>query len=153
MAYGAWEQSIKEFTKSAEDDADHAMRAISMDAANELIVNSAVDTGRFRKNWSAKLNSPSTRAVTWAGQRGNLYDKWRWAIKFRHPMTNTEQRNLDPIYRAKLKDTVFITNNIWYAKLLESGNWSDMMPYGVLFITARRIAAKWRAKKFNISTD
>jgi len=143
MIRSDWEKGIDQFSKKAKKCGDSAMRAISADAANELIIGSAVDIGRFRKNWVAKLNSPSSRAVTWTGQKG---------VKFRSPVTGTEKRNLAAIFRAKLRDTVFITNNIVYAKKLESGTHSTMMPFGILFITAKRIEDRWRRRKFNVES-
>jgi hypothetical protein len=76
---------------------------------NKIIVESPVDTGQFRANWQATLNSPSTSVVIGASagipETSVTFDKW------------------------DLNQVVYLTNNLPYAEPLEFG-WSQQRPNG-----------------------
>jgi hypothetical protein len=91
------------------------LRSVALSADSSAILISPVDTGRFRANWNAALNSAdgSTTERTDPGGQDAL------------------ARGAGVIARAGGGDTIILSNNLPYARRLNNG-WSQQAPAGIL---------------------
>ena len=74
--------------------------------------------GRLRGNWSAQINTPS------AGDSDRVDDKGGATVSAAS----------DVVSKIKLGDSVFLTNNLPYAEVIEEGR-STQAPFGMVKIT------------------
>lgn len=110
-------QQLKSFAAKAEARETKVVRRASVDALGRLSLRSPVDTGRFRGNWVAGVNV--------VGVSDDVPDKTG---------ADTMQKGEEVIMTAVAKDTVYLTNNLPYAKSLEYGS-SAQAPAGMVGIT------------------
>lgn len=97
-----------------------AFQKISLDAFTNVILMSPVDTGRFRGNWQVGIGSIPASDVD------KLYvDPSGAAI-----LSDIQQAVLD----MKFGDTIYLVNNLPYARRLEYG-WSQQAPNGMVRVT------------------
>ena len=79
---------------------------IAIDAMDELIEGTPVDTGLARRNWRAGLNKPA---------KGVLKGKDKTGEK-------AARAGIKVIARAKIGQDIWITNNLFYVGILERGS-------------------------------
>jgi hypothetical protein len=107
------------FVAKAKGNANQIMRKVSIDAMSRLILRSPVDTGRFRANWIATLDAPTSETVVAFDPNGSA----------------TIEANAAAISDVEVGQSVFITNNLPYSERLENG-YSDQAPNGMVRLTA-----------------
>ncbi len=88
------------------------LRGAAITTFNSIIKQSPVDTGRFRGNWQATINTPASGTIGVVGVKTSDVD---------HP----EQK----LSGSELKDSLYLTNNLPYAEPLENGH-SQQRPAG-----------------------
>lgn len=106
---------VKKFTKKAERAALYVFRGTSLDIFSKVILRSPVDTGRFRGNWQCTLNAMATGEIEGTGRKA----------------LNAAKRTTG---KAKVTDSIYLTNNLPYAKKLEYGS-SKQAPRGMVRVT------------------
>ncbi len=85
--------------------------------ANAIIVGSPVLTGRFRQNWQASVNIPVlTTVLDNVITRKNAHGQ-----PLENQFTNIENVG-EKTTNYKISDTLYLTNNLPYAKPLEEGH-------------------------------
>ena len=80
----SFHSDVKRFNKKAEDAAERVFKGTSLSLFGKVVKRTPVDTGRARGNWMAGLNSPSNDSPGYETIIG----------------------------RAKLGDSIFLTNNL-----------------------------------------
>ena len=96
-----------------EKELENVVKAAGINLFNGIIELSPVDTGRFRGNWQASVNTPKTDI---------LFE----SIPKDQPI-NTRENVDSKLTSFKLNDTLYLTNNLPYAERLENG-WSEQRP-------------------------
>lgn len=98
------------FTNKAEKAMEKVFRGTALSLFSRIVIRTPVDTGRLRNNWQVSLRGfPS----------GELYSPI-------NPSGTIDQ--------AELGDTIYISNNLPYAGVIENGS-SDQAPQGMMRIT------------------
>lgn len=101
-----WKNPPKNFTKAVRGDIGKTTRRVANKVLRNLIVASPKDTGRFINNWLVGVGSRITRTLL-----GN--DPSR---------TIARQRGERAIKRQNPFSTIFISNNLPYARRLNEGH-------------------------------
>ena len=111
---------IKRFNKKAEEAAEKIFRGTSLSLFSKVIMRTPVDTGRLRGNWSAGINNPGD---------GNYQSV---------------------VARARLGDSLFLTNNLPYAGVIEMGRVNNkgsyQAPKGMVRVTISEFKQVVRAQ-------
>lgn len=110
----SFSSDITKFIKQTQLSADTVLRKVGLDAYRGLLGRSPVDTGRFRGNWRIGINSvdkSTTEETAPAGEKAAA---------------------LEQIGAAKFGDSIYLSNNLPYAGVLEHG-----MP-GVTYADGRK---------------
>lgn len=98
-----------------------AFRKISLDAFSRVVQMSPVDTGRFRGNWQVSIGAISSDQIS---------------ESFVDPSgTSVISAIGTAIAELKVGDSIYLTNNLPYARRLEYG-WSGQAPNGMVRIVA-----------------
>lgn len=100
----SFKDQMKKFNAKAEKAATLVFRGTALSLFSQIVTRTPVDTGRLRGNWQAGINSPADSGGDSA------------------------------IGALTLGDTVFITNNLPYAQVIESGS-SKQAPNGMVAVT------------------
>ena len=92
------------------------VKTVMFAAYQEILVGSPVDTGRFRSNWMMSLDAPSKKTL----EEVIGYEK-------EQPITPAESKIiLDTLEKlGEAHQSVFISNNLPYARRLEEGHSSQ----------------------------
>lgn len=99
-------------------------KKVSLEALRRVIEKSPVLTGRFRGNWQVAVGVRPTGELQVADTTGS----------------NTLSKGSQPITALDDLDTVYIVNNLPYAKKLDQGS-SQQAPAGMIAITVAEINA------------
>ena len=94
------------------------VRGILLDLTRLIIKASPVDTGRFRGNWQASVNTPKVTQLKRKDRTG----------------TRTITAASNVIEKFNMGQTFYLTNNLPYARRLEYGSHSKQAPNGFLRI-------------------
>lgn len=116
-----WTQATLEFAGIPEK----VIRGTLFGLAGRIIKRSPVDTGRFRNNWQASVNTINTATTNSVDRSG--------------ASSISEARKT--IESLKMGGTFYLSNNLPYARRLEYG-WSKQAPNGML----RRSVAELQAR-------
>lgn len=117
--------TVDEWIKAAENNLFEVVKIACSDIHRDLVMNSPVDTGRFRGNWQITFNRMPLYAL-------NQYDK-------EGAKTIAEgQRALSLFGKGSGITTIYFSNMLIYANALEYGH-SKQAPAGVLGIVAVRL--------------
>lgn len=117
--FGGQMQTITEDTKLKLRD---LLQKTALDAFSEVVLMSPVKSGRFRGNWLPAI-----------GAAPGGYD-WQ---KLDPDGSETIARASATVEASELGDTIYLVNNLPYARRLEEG-WSKRAPAGMVRITAAR---------------
>lgn len=101
-------KSMKDLQNKVMSDIEKTIRGSSITIFNEVIINSPIDTGRFRGNWNASISNPD-------------YSVKGDSKSYPIPKVN--------IGEFRIQDTLYLTNNLPYAARLAHG-WSQQRPDG-----------------------
>jgi len=112
----SFSSDISNFNEKTEKAATRIFRGSALSVFGRIILRTPVDTGRLRGNWQVQLNKPA---------KGTL--------------TTTKAQSPDAAKKAKLGDSVFITNNLPYAQVIENGS-SKQAPSGMIKV----VIAEWQ---------
>lgn len=115
--------SFSSKTKSWSDKAlakiELAHRKIALDAFSRVILRSPVDTGRFRGNWQVSIGSIPDDVIELEDKAGSV----------------VISKVTAKVLELEAGDTIYLINNLPYARRLEYG-WSGQAPGGMVRITA-----------------
>lgn len=100
---------VRKFVEKASDKADKFVVQFTQELGREVVELSPVDTGFFRSSWVGSIGTPNT-TETGGGS------------------------DFTAILSGKAGDTLFINNNVPYARRLEYG-YSNQAPNGMVRIT------------------
>jgi hypothetical protein len=118
-----WTTATLEFAEIPEA----MVRGTLFGIASRIIKRSPVDTGRFRNNWQATVNSPATGVTPATDKTGNK------AVQEASALINNFQ----------IGSTFYLTNNLPYANRLEFG-WSKQAPSGMVRISVAEIEQRMK---------
>ncbi len=116
-----WTQATLEFAGIPEK----IVRGTLLGLTSRIIKRSPVDTGRFRNNWNASINSMNQTTTETVDRSGAS------AINKARATINT----------LEMGSTFYLSNNLPYAQRLEYG-WSDQAPSGMLRISVAELQAR-----------
>ena len=102
------------------------VRGILFDLTRLIIKASPVDTGRFRGNWQASVNTPKVTQLKRKDRTGTS--------------TITAVNNV--LEKFSMGQTFYLTNNLPYARRLEYGSHSKQAPNGFLRINVMRVQSE-----------
>lgn len=108
---------LAKYCQAAGDKIDLVVRKSALELQASMIAKSPVDTGRFKSNWQCGLGgmNPDTTAAAGSDALG---------------------RTVVVLQGYKPGQTIWLTNNLPYAKRLENG-WSQQAPSGMVRLTVQ----------------
>ncbi len=105
--------------------AEEMVRGTLFALSSRIIKESPVDTGRFRGNWQASVNTP---------KKGKLQRKDKSGAASINEMSSV-------VMSFDMGQTFYLTNNLPYARRLEYG-YSKQAPSGMLRINVMRVQSE-----------
>ena len=118
MAVESFSLQIEKWTEETQKRVTLAVRKIALDVFERIILKSPVDTGRFRGNWQVQIGSIPTGTLEIDDKSGQV----------------TLAKAQAEVLGVKAGDTIFLINNLPYARRLEYG-WSNQAPEGMVRTT------------------
>jgi hypothetical protein len=116
--------SIEQFIQKTGLRADLVFRRIGLEMYNGCLHYSPVDIGRFRGSWRIGVNSVVASALP-IGQGS-------YGVRYQDPPSPGESvYGMQALLQARFGQTIYITNNLPYAKRLEEG-WSQQNTHGII---------------------
>ena len=106
--------------------AENMVRATLFNLSYRIIKESPVDTGRFRGNWQASVNTPKVTQLKRKDRTGTS--------------TITAVNNV--LEKFSMGQTFYLTNNLPYARRLEYGSHSKQAPNGFWRINVMRVQSE-----------
>lgn len=106
---------VSKFKNDAINSVDKTTRGTAIALWRAVILDSPVDSGRFRGNWFASFGAPSEITTTVSDKQG----------------TRTASKAAQVVQSAPNNQTFWLSNNLPYAERLEFG-WSDQAPEGMV---------------------
>lgn len=135
----SFSSDINKFALKVESRSEKVFRGTVLGLFSSIIKRTPVDTGRLRGNWQLTINKPAYGELDVADKTG--------AKALATGTTNSK--------KIKLKDSVYLTNNMPYAGVIEDGrtdsSGSLQAPQGMVKVTVteyQRIVSA-NAKKVN----
>ena len=104
--------------KDAGDKADLVVRKTALQLQTRMVQRSPVDTGRFKNNWQAGIDSINTDTALDTSLTGE----------------GSIARTISTVESWKSGQTINLTNSMPYAQRLENG-WSQQAPSGMVALT------------------
>ena len=128
----SFSNQISKFARKTERAAEAIFRGTSLDLSMEIIKRTPVDQGFLKGGWIPSVNSPSTVIQRKADKQG----------------TATINSVKAKINTAQLGDSIYLINNLPYAKAIEEGHSYHQAPQGMVRITVINFqnAVKRRAR-------
>ena len=105
--------------------AENMVRATLFNLSYRIIKESPVDTGRFRGNWQASVNTPKVTQLKRKDRTG----------------TTTIIAANNVLEKFSMGQTFYLTNNLPYARRLEYG-YSKQAPSGMLRVNVMRVQSE-----------
>lgn len=116
-AGASFSADISQFVRKSQLNANLVMRSLAMQAYTGVLIRSPVDEGRFRGSWRVGIQAPDL-SVESEGSAGAAEGTRKGS-----PMTAQEAQKAENALRTvSIGDTVYVTNNLPYAKRLEDGH-------------------------------
>ena len=115
------EKQIQAFNVKAMAQSEAKIKKAFMGLSTDIIMDTPVLSGRLRNNWFPSVNEGTDKTTNYTGEKGVAATNRVSAIKF------------------KLGDTLYLTNNLPYAKRIEFDGWSAKAPSGMV----RKNLLKW----------
>ena len=109
--------SLRDFSERTESNLEQVLRGTTISLFGKIIRRTPVKTGRLRGNWQTDINRPKSGELDRTGAAGAMSE------------VSAE------VNRARLGDSIFMVNNLPYAKKIEDGG-SDQAPVGMVKVTA-----------------
>jgi len=114
---------VKKFADLAGLDAVKAIRVAALEIFPRIIIESPVDTGRFRNNWNTSLGAPDYSTTTQVDPSGS----------------NSKGKISAVIRNLQGDQSAFLSNGLPYAQRLEYG-WSKQAPSGMVRVNIKRFS-------------
>jgi len=119
---------LKNFTNKAEENSEKIFRATAISLFGRIIKRTPVDSGRLKGNWQVDVNQPAT---------GNVDNIDTTPIK---AMSGGSAIKIQAgIGKPSLSDTIYMVNNLSYAKTIERGRignkGSNQAPSGMVAVS------------------
>jgi hypothetical protein len=111
---------LAKYCKAAGDKVEQVVRSSALELQAGMIGRSPVDTGRFKSNWQCGIGGINTDTSA-------------------EPKSDALGRTQVVLETWKPGQTIFLSNNLPYAKRLESG-WSQQAPSGMVRLTVQDFA-------------
>lgn len=123
----SFSDDIKKFNEKVEKAATNIFRGTALGVMNKIIMRTPVDTGRLRGNWFSSINRPINQ------------------------IDGNSEGTQSTASRAKLGDTIYLVNNLPYARVIEDGS-SGRPPVGMVKATVAEYQAifKENARKHKV---
>lgn len=118
MAVESFSLQIEKWTEETQKRVTLAVRKIALDVFERIILKSPVDTGRFRGNWQVQIGSIPAGTLEINDKSGQV----------------TLAKAQAEVLGVKAGDTIYLINNLPYARRLEYG-WSNQAPEGMVRTT------------------
>ncbi|MFT4020072.1 MAG: HK97 gp10 family phage protein [Acinetobacter sp.] len=128
----AWQgKKPTEFSIDVRKQTEQKIKQMALETVQSLMMGSPVMDGAYRASHVVSINQPdySTRAGSSKAPKGSIDAK-------------SQAEALEKLVLFKLGNTVFIQNNLAYARRLEYG-WSGQAPEGVYAVTFHYISQKY----------
>lgn len=114
----SFSRQVESFVRVAKERASQVVRKATLGVLANVVAASPVDTGRFRGNWQAGVGARPTGEVEGVDRDGGA----------------TIAAAAATLENASLGDTVYVANNLPYARRLEFGH-SQQAPRGMVRLT------------------
>jgi hypothetical protein len=115
---------LSKFTDKAVGNTEKVFRASSISLFRNVIRRTPVRSGRLKGNWQVDINQPATGEVDSSDQSPiNTLDG------------GSARKVVAGVMPAKLDDSIFLVNNLPYARIIENGNYSDQAPSGMVGVS------------------
>jgi len=114
----SFSKDINRFGRKLEKTAEAIFRGTSLDLLSRIVKRTPVDQGTARGNWQIGLNVAPSNEVDTADKNGS----------------NTIASGNGKLRAVKLGDSVFVTNNLPYAGVIEHGG-KNRRPHGMVKVT------------------
>ena len=108
---------LRNFTVKAERNAEKVFRDTTIALFSQIIKRTPVKTGRLRGNWQTDVNREKEAVIERSGAEAAINEVVLEASQ------------------ANLGDSIYLTNNLPYAKVIEDGS-STQAPSGMVKVTA-----------------
>lgn len=108
------DKQIQAFKVKAMAQSEAKIKKAFMGLSTDIIMDTPVLSGRLRNNWFPSVNQGTDKTTKYTGEKGSAAISRVSAIRF------------------KLGDTLYLTNNLPYAKRIEFDNWSAKAPAGMV---------------------
>jgi hypothetical protein len=122
----SFSKDLDKITLNLSGYAENMVRATLFNLSYRIIKESPVDTGRFRGNWQASVNTPKVTQIKRKDRTGTS--------------TITAVNNV--LEKFSMGQTFYLTNNLPYARRLEYGSHSKQAPNGFLRINVMRVQSE-----------
>lgn len=124
MALGSFTLDIQRFVDKAKGNLDLVVRKVSLDLFKRVIMKSPVDTGRFKGNWQVAIGSIPAGVLEVNDKDG----------------TATISRVTAEAMNLRAGETIYLVNNLDYARALEYGH-SKQAPAGMVRLSVAEYGA------------
>jgi hypothetical protein len=115
---------LSNFTAKAESNTEQVFRASTISLFSRIISRTPVKSGRLKGNWQIDINQPAT---------GDVSDSDTTPI---NTLDGGSKRKVaSGVMRANLNDSIYMVNNLPYARRIENGNFSDQAPAGMVGVS------------------
>jgi hypothetical protein len=105
---GSFAATLDRFTVRSMDHADAVRRAVTIKLLSSVVMDTPVDTGRLRANWTLSRVAPVFVATEQTDPAGQM----------------TLQLISDGVAKSKFGETLWLTNSLPYAARIEFDGWS-----------------------------
>jgi len=120
----SFNSELNDFTKKAGKNAEKIFRGTTISLFGRIIKRTPVKTGRLKGNWQIDVNKPPTGIVS---------------IDDNTPLSQASgvstAKVITGVGKPSLDDTIYMVNNLPYAKNIENGS-STQAPAGMVGVTA-----------------
>lgn len=120
----AFTLDIQRFVDKAKGKVDLVVRKVALDLFKRVIMKSPVRRGRFKGNWQVQIGSIPSGTIEVDDKDGSA----------------TIAKVAAEVLNLKAGDTIYLVNNLAYARKLEYG-WSKQAPSGMVRISVQEYGA------------
>lgn len=131
-------RALKRATKRlTQDEAALFLKKVAFDALAGVLEKSPVDTGRFKANWRVGINAPDRSTIVGRKDTSPVGTPGR--------ATSTFARVSTKLAKVKGGSTIYISNNLPYAQVLEDGSSQQAQgPNAIVGRTFRELLAQFK---------
>jgi len=115
---------LSNFTVKAASNTEKVFRGSTISLFRNIIRRTPVRSGRLKGNWQIDINQPA---------RGEVNDSDNTPINTLDGAS--AQKVVSEVMQAKLNDSIYMVNNLPYARIIENGNFSDQAPAGMVGVS------------------